>query len=93
MQTISLKVEDGFFPHFKALIDSLVKDKKVELVDDDYDYENNYPQSVVVSSVEEVRRRVYEAEDRVKKGEYLNEAQYDELMNKFFKEELGINRR
>lgn len=93
MQTINLKVEDSFFPHFKALIDSLVKDKKVELVDDEYDYENNYPQEVVVSSVEEVRRRVYEAENRVKKGEYLNEAQYGELMNKFFKEELGIDRR
>mgnify|MGYP000172578947 FL=1 len=93
MQTISLKVEDSFFPHFKALIDSLVKDKKVELMDDEYDYENNYTQEVVASSIEEVRRRVYEAEDRIKKGEYLNEAQYDELMNKFFKEELGIDRR
>ena len=92
MQTISLKVEDSFFPHFKALIDSLVKDKKVELVDDGYDYENNYPQSVVVSSVEEVRRRVLEAEERIKSGEYLSEAQYNELMDRFFKEELGVDR-
>ena len=92
MQTISLKVEDSFFPHFKALIDSLVKDKKVELVDDEHDYENNYPQSVVVSSVEEVRRRVLEAEERIKSGEYLSEAQYNELMDRFFKEELGVDR-
>ena len=92
MQTISLKVEDSFFPHFKALIDSLIKDKKVELVDDSYDYENNYPQSVVVSSVEEVRRRVHEAEERIKSGEDLGEVQYNELMDKFFKEELGVDR-
>lgn len=88
MQTISLKVEDSFFPHFKALIDSLVKDKKVELVDDEHDYENNYPQSVVVSSVEEVRRRVYEAE----KEPSMTEAEYNAMMDNFFKNELGIDR-
>lgn len=93
MQTISLKVEDSFFPHFKALIDSLIKDKKVEVVDEEYDYENNYPQSVAVSSIEEVRRRVYAAEDRIKSGEYLSDEQYDGAMDKFFKEELGIDRR
>jgi len=93
MQTISLKVEDSFFPHFKALIDSLIKDKKVEVVDDEYDYENNYPQSVVVSSVEEVRRRVYEAEERIAKGEHMTQEQYDVAMDKFFAEELGIARR
>lgn len=93
MQTLHLKVEDSFFPHFKALIDSLIKDRKVEVIEEGYDYENNYPQSVVVNSIEEVRRRVYEAEDRIKGGEYLTQGQYDELMDRFFKEELGIDRR
>jgi hypothetical protein len=88
MQTISLKIEDAFFPHFKALIDSLVKDKKVELVDE-YDYENNYPQEAVVSSIEEVRRRVYEAE----KEPSMTEAEYDATMNNFFNNEPGIDRR
>lgn len=92
MQTMNLKIDDNFFPHFKAMIESLVKDKKVEVVDQEYDYENNYPESVVVSSVEEVRQRVHEAENRINDGEYLTQEQYDETMNKFFKEELGINR-
>ncbi len=92
MQTISLKVEDSFFPHFKALIDSLIKDRKVEVIDGEYDYENNHPQSIVVSSVEEVRRRVYEAEKRIESGEYLTQEQYNEQMDDFFKRELGIDR-
>ncbi len=91
MQTISLKVEESFFPHFKALIDSLAKDKKVEIVDCGYDYENNYPQSVVLSSAEEVRRRVYEAEKRIESGEYLTQEQYNEQMDVFLKKELSIN--
>lgn len=69
------------------MIDSLVKDHKLQIIEDDnYDFENNYPQSVVVSSIEEVRRRVYEAEQEVG----LSEAEYEEQMNQFFKDELGI---
>jgi len=89
MKSLNLRVEDSFFPHFKAMIDSLVKDHKVQIIEDDtYDFENNYPQSVAVSSVEEVRRRVYEAEQEVG----LSEAEYEEQMNRFFKDELGIER-
>ena len=91
MQTLNLKIDDSFFPHFKAMVDSLVKDHKVEIVDE-YDYENNYPESVVVSSIEEVRRRVHEAEQRINDGEYLTKEEYEVQMNKFFKEELGIDR-
>ena len=93
MQTVHLRVEDSFFPHFKALIDTLAKDKKVEFIDDEYEYENNYPQSVVLNSVEDVKKRVYEAEKRINKGEFLTQEQYDEQMDKFFQEELGINRK
>jgi hypothetical protein len=89
MQTMNLKIEDSFFPQFKEMIENFVKDNKVEVIEDEeYDFENNYPQSVVVSSVEEVRRRVYEAEQEVG----LTEEEYDIQMDKFFKEELGIDR-
>jgi hypothetical protein len=88
MQTMNLQIEDSFFPHFKAMIDSFVNDRKVQVVDDSYDYENNYPQSVVVSSIEEVRRRVFEAEQETG----VTEEEYNILMDKFFQDELGIQR-
>lgn len=90
MKTMNLKIEDNFFPHFKAMIDSLVKDKKVKIIeyDEDYDFENNYPQNAIVSSVEEVRRRVFEAEQEVG----MTEEEYQQFMDKFFKEEIGIER-
>jgi len=87
MQTISLRVEDSFFPHFQALISSLIKDKKVEIVDD------GFPSDLIVSSVEEVRRRVYEAEKRIGDGEFLTQEQYNIQMDEFFQKELGITRR
>ncbi len=89
MQTLHLKVEDSFFPHFKAIIDSLTKDKKVEIIDEEYDYENNYPKSALISSVEEVRRRVYEAE----KEPSMTQEEYEKAMDDFFRNELGIERR
>ncbi|MFA5234948.1 MAG: hypothetical protein WC390_11170 [Sulfurimonas sp.] len=89
MQTINLKIDDTFFPHFKAILESFVKDKKVEIIQgDDFDFENNYPKNVVVSSVEDVKKRVFEAENEIG----LNEEQYNKLMDKFFTEELGIKR-
>lgn len=89
MQTINLKIDDTFFPHFKAILESFVKDKKVEIIqDDDFDFENNYPKSAVVSSVEDVRKRVFEAE----KERGLNEDEYNRLMDRFFTEELGAKR-
>jgi hypothetical protein len=75
------------------MIDSLVKDRKLQIVKDDYyDFENNYPQSVVLSSAEEVRRRVYEAEKRINDGDFITEEEYEIQMNRFFSEELGIER-
>jgi hypothetical protein len=86
---MNLKIDDTFFPHFKAILESFVKDKKVEIIqDDDFDFEGNYPKSAVVSSVEDVRKRVFEAENETG----INEEQYNKLMDKFFTEELGIKR-
>ena len=93
MQTLNLKIDDNFFPHFRAIIESFIKDDKVRIIEDEqYDLENNYPQSLLINSVEEVRKRVYEAEKRVKNGHYVTEEEYNERMNKFFKDEFGIDR-
>lgn len=70
MHTINLKVEDDFFPHLKAILDSFVKDKKVRII------ENELPANVIVSSVEEVHRRVSEAEKRIANGEYYTEEEF-----------------
>jgi hypothetical protein len=86
---MNLEIDNTFFPHFKAMIDSLVKDNKVSVVEiDDYDYTKNAPESVIVSSVEEVRRRVALAEAE----ESMTEEEYEVAMDKFFKEELGVER-
>ena len=86
---MSLEIDNNFFPHFKAMIDSFVKDNKVSVVEiDEYDYAKNAPESVIVSSVEEVRRRVALAEAE----ESMTEEEYEIAMNRFFKEELGVER-
>jgi len=93
MKTLNLKIDDNFFPQFKALVDSYVNEHKIEIIkDENFDYENNYPQSVVLSSVEEVKKRVLESEHRIEKGEFHTKEDYEILMNKFFSEELGIKR-
>ena len=93
MKILNLKIDDNFFPQFKALVDSYVNEHKIEIIkDENFDYENNYPQSVVLSSVEEVKKRVLESEHRIEKGEFHTQEDYEILMNKFFSEELGIKR-
>lgn len=92
MQTMNLKIDDSFFPHFKAMIDSFVKDHKVEVIEDEYDYEKSYPKNVVVSSIEEVRSRVEEAQKRIESGEFHTQEQYELIMEKFFSEQLGMKR-
>ncbi|MCK9371858.1 MAG: hypothetical protein M0P91_01565 [Sulfuricurvum sp.] len=86
MQTLSLKIEDDFFPHFKAIVDSFVKDKKVRII------ENELPVNVIVSSVEEVHRRVAEAEKRIANGEYYTQEEYERLMDDFLENQLGIQK-
>jgi len=90
---MNLEIDDTFFPHFKAMIDSFVKDNKVSVVEiDDFDYAKHSPESVIVRSVEEVQRRVLEAEKRVANGEYQTEEEYEKQMDRFFAEEFGVNR-
>ncbi|NWF66067.1 MAG: hypothetical protein HXX81_01225 [Campylobacterales bacterium] len=82
-------IKDDFYPHLKAIIDSFVADNKLQYKQKE---RYSYPQDVVVSSVEEVRRRVFEAEDRVKNGEFYTQDEYETIMNNFFEKELGIKR-
>ncbi len=91
MQTMNLKIDDKFFPYFKAMIDSLVKDNKVEILDDTISA-NNFSKELLLDTKEEVQKKVFEAENRINKGEYLSEEDYEKSMNRFFKEELGIAR-
>ncbi len=81
MQTLNLKIDDAFFPHFKAILDSFIKDKKIEIID-------NNQHNFIVNSVNEVKKRVLEAE----KEPSLSQDEYNEKIELFFKNELGITR-
>ena len=70
MQTMNLQIEESFFPHFKALIDTFINDNKVKILNDEplKDFE--------CSSVDEVRKRVFLAEERIKNGNFLTEEKF-----------------
>ena len=63
---VVVKIDDSKFDEFKDAIKKF--DAKII---------NSYPEEIVVSSIEEVRKRVLEAEERVKKGEYIDEEEFD----------------
>ncbi len=80
---ISLEIDNNFFPHFKAMIDSFIKDNKVSVVEiNDYDYAKDAPDSVIVSSVEDVHNRVAAAEERIKESGGLTEKTFWESVDK-----------
>lgn len=89
MKTLNLKIDDNFFPQFKALVDGFVNEHKMEIIQDET---SSYPNSLVLSSVEEVNKRVLESESRISNGEFHTQDDYEVSMNKFFSEELGIKR-
>lgn len=74
MQTVTLNIEDEFYNHFMELLKNISTDK-IEVVD------IAFPNELVVSSVDEVRRRVYEAES----SEGMTEQEYEKEINSFFK--------
>ena len=72
---------------------SINDENKISVEDiDSYDYSKHVPESLIVNSVEEVRRRVSLSEERIKNGEYLTEEEYERQMDMFFEGELGIKR-
>jgi len=82
MQTVTLKINDSFYEHFMALVDSLPK-KQVKVV------ERPMSDEVIVSSEAEVRRRAFEAEERIKSGEYVTQDNYRQMMDQFLTKEFG----
>jgi len=78
MQTITLNIEDSFYNSFMELLNNISKDK-IEIVD------SGFPADVIVSSKEEVRRRVHEAEQRIDSGEFLTQDEYRKEMDAFLK--------
>ncbi len=79
MQTVTLKINDNFYEHFMALVDSLPK-KQVKVI------QRSLPEHIVISSVEEVKKRVYTSE----KSRSFSEEEYQNEMKDFFKNELKI---
>lgn len=82
MQTVTLKINDSFYEHFMALVDSLPK-KQVKVI------ERPMSDEVMVGSEAEVRRRAFEAEERIKSGEYVTQDNYRQMMDQFLTKEFG----
>jgi hypothetical protein len=72
---MNLQIEESFFPHFKALVDSFINDNKIRLIGDDF------PKELIVNNEEEVRIRVLEAEKRIKNGNFLTENKFWETVD------------
>ena len=77
---MDLKIEDSFYPHFQALIESFIKDKKVTII------QKSGQHDIEISSINVVQQRVYAAEKRISSGHYVNEEQYRREMDDFLKE-------
>ena len=72
---VLIKIDNEKYTEFKKV----VKDFDAKII-------NSYPDEVVVSSIEEVRKRVKEAEERVKNGEYVNEDEFNKFIEKLINE-------
>jgi len=83
MQIVTLKINDSFYEHFMALVDSLPK-KQVKVID------RSINKEIIVSSEAEVRCRAFEAEDRIKSGEYVTPEGYRQMMDQFLTKEFGL---
>ena len=78
MHTLSLQVDDSFYPHFKAMIESFIKDDKITLLGED-----DFPKELIVNNAAEVKSRAYAAEARIKKGEFVSQDEYRVKMDAF----------
>jgi len=63
------------------MIDSFAKDNKISVVEIN-DYDKDAPDSVIVSSVEDVHNRVAAAEERIKETDGLTEKTFWESVDK-----------
>ena len=84
MHTISLQIDESFYPHFKAMIDSFVNDSKIKIIKK----KETFPKELFVGSIDEVQRRVYASEQE----KSLSQDEYNRDMDEFFKREFGVER-
>ncbi|NEW60834.1 hypothetical protein GSY74_06020 [Sulfurovum sp. bin170] len=84
---LQINIADSLYEKFIAYIQSLPQDTiSVQRVNTT----NKLPQNIIISSKDEVRERVHMAEERINRGEYLTQEQYDSEMDDFFRNEFGI---
>jgi len=72
---VVVKIDKAKFNEFK----NIIKDMNAEIL-------NLYPDEIVVGNYDEVRKRVYEAEHRIKNGEYVDEKEFDNFIKKLVNE-------
>ena len=77
--TLTLRVNERVMPNILSLLQDYIQSKDVEVVDD---VVRRYQEEILVSSKEEVRRRVLEAE----KEESLLEEEADAIMEQYLKQ-------
>ncbi len=87
MQTIQLQIKDSYFEKFLNLLHTLPEDE-VKIIDKKFSMSDEF----FVNSIESVQKRVYEAEERIKNGNYITEDAYKEKMDEFFKTEFDLQR-
>ena len=84
MTTLNIKVEDNLVDVIKTMLVGFVQDKRVEITEE----RNSLVDEVVINNIEEVQKRVSEAEMQ----EGISEEEYEKYMDSFFQNELGIKR-
>ena len=77
--TLTLRVNEKVMPNILSLLENYIRSKDVEVVDD---VVRRYQEEILVSSKEEVRRRVMEAQ----KEESLSEEEADAIMEQYLKQ-------
>ena len=73
---VLIRIEEENF----SLFEKYLKKVNAEVLD-------SYPNDIYVRDISEVRQRVKKAEERIKKGEYVDEEQFDEFVEKLINED------
>lgn len=75
--TLTLRVNESVMPNILSFLEDYIRSRDVEVVDD---VVRKFQEEILVSSKEEVQRRVMEAEKRIALGDYLDEEEYQKEM-------------
>ena len=80
MHTLTINVNDSFYPHFKALIKSLAQNKKLEYFEERS--EKELPEEILINDKSEVKKRVLLAEARIASGSNVEEEAFWKTINR-----------